>query len=300
MQDRHPKEFEKTTQLMAAADTVNERTQRSQHFGDDRSLVYNALGLIANHRTTEVFERNEVDERREEIQLQEEIERKELYSGEDDVTFPKMQTVQGVATVTGLSRPEDLIQGLNGNSDPKDQEEGAADDFEVVRVEEHATAGTPLSDVCMDNVLFFRTRNPFFPFETAFDWKIGSWLLKGNASNEMITTGGNSGILHQQGSSYRTTITSVRELRKRVDALEPDFGKDKWLSDSVRFWANKKKQKAKFYYRNIVTVLEHYFKQPAFRDHLVYKPRKEFNEKGERVYSEIFSADWAWEKQASR
>lgn len=290
MQNNHSKEFERRNQLMAAAETLNERTERSAHFGNEREMVYTALGAIANSRTDELFQDNEIEKRRKDIEMQEGIEREEDFGATEIQTYPTMRTVQGVEIVTSLRRPD--------SEEPETNRDGEPDDFEVTSVEEHPTAGTPLATTSRpEDILFFRTKNPFAPFETPFDWKVGSWLLKGNASNDMITTGGNSGILQQHGSSYRTTITSVYKLRERVDALEPDFGKDKWLSSSVRFWANKDKAKAKFYYRDMTTVLKHFFKQPAFRDHMVYKPRKEYNEKGVRVFSEIFTADWAWEKQ---
>jgi hypothetical protein len=48
------------------------------------------------------------------------------------------------------------------------------------------------------------------------------------------------------------------------------------------------------YRRNIEEVIRFLIGHPPFRDHILYEPIQEFDERGERLYMDFMTADWAW------
>jgi hypothetical protein len=50
----------------------------------------------------------------------------------------------------------------------------------------------------------------------------------------------------------------------------------------------------RFFYRNPVECIEFLMQQPAFREHMLYAPAKEFNDAEEHIYSEVKSSAWCW------
>lgn len=162
---------------------------------------------------------------------------------------------------------------------------------------EHPTAGRATERLHDSRRLFPKDCNPFAPFLNPYDFKIGSWLCRANATNDIITDGFNKGIILKSNGELVTAITSAYTLEDRLDKLLPEFGKDSWECDEVMFWAEDKKKTQRFNYRDPVKIIQHLFKQPAYRDNLAYKPVEERNEKGERIYSELFAGDWIWEQQ---
>lgn len=188
--------------------------------------------------------------------------------------------------------PDDLhIDDLN-----TDQDNGP-EEYQIHSRREHQTAGKAIERLHDSKKLFPKDCNPFAPFLNPYDFKIGSWLCRANATNDIITDGFNKGIILRSNGDLVTAITSAYTLEERLDKLLPEFGKDSWETDEVRFWADDKKKIQPFSYRDPVKIIQHLFKQPAYRDNLAYKPVQELNEKGERVYSELFSGDWVWEQQ---
>ena len=100
-----------------------------------------------------------------------------------------------------------------------------------------------------------------------------------------------------------SSVTSAYKLFKTVDKMEYELDISSWKRGLVEFTlpgsesSRSEDRMAAFWYRNPVTCIEFLMKQPAFREHMAYAPRKEYNEVGERMYSEIKSGDWWWRKQ---
>src|SRR5690606_9382364 len=139
---------------------------------------------------------------------------------------------------------------------------------------------------------------PFSPFDNSYDFKIGLWLIRGNATNTTICSGFNDGILQRSNGSDKTSITSAHSIHQRIDGLEPEFGEKSWSYAEATFWAEDGRIKQPYYYRDPTLIIKHIFKQPAYREYLTYKPVREHNERGNRIYSEVNTADWMWEQQA--
>lgn len=54
-----------------------------------------------------------------------------------------------------------------------------------------------------------------------------------------------------------------------------------------------------FYWRSPAQIIRHLVGEPMYRDSLIYAPVQEFNSSGKRIYHDLYSADWWWEKQVS-
>jgi len=52
-----------------------------------------------------------------------------------------------------------------------------------------------------------------------------------------------------------------------------------------------------FFYRNVLECVRYFLRQIAYRDDLVYAPRREYEQSGPRLYAEMHTADWWWDVQ---
>lgn len=57
----------------------------------------------------------------------------------------------------------------------------------------------------------------------------------------------------------------------------------KWMTETYELCA-----------RNSRTLLHQQLRTPDFKDQIHYSPYMQFNTSGERVWSNLMSADWAW------
>jgi len=67
-----------------------------------------------------------------------------------------------------------------------------------------------------------------------------------------------------------------------------------WLPDSNNLRDN---HYTRFSFHNPVESIDFLMQQPAFKEHMLYAPSKEFNHAEECIYSEIKSSDWWWNEQ---
>ena len=52
-----------------------------------------------------------------------------------------------------------------------------------------------------------------------------------------------------------------------------------------------------YYVRDLQECIEYLLRQRAYAADLVYAPIREFGEKGQRIYTEMHTADWWWDVQ---
>jgi len=52
-----------------------------------------------------------------------------------------------------------------------------------------------------------------------------------------------------------------------------------------------------FSYRKVVDCVSYLLRLIAYRDDLVYAPRPEYDQSGQRIYAEMHTADWWWDVQ---
>lgn len=163
------------------------------------------------------------------------------------------------------------------------------------RTEDHPTGGRPVpglkATLPLDDPV-----SPWAPFISPHDFKTGAWFVRNGATGKMVTDGFNRGILSQTKENS-VSFSSPFTLKQLVDQMEPGMGVKSWKEGKAKFFADVKNEWKLFYYRDIGDVIRQLFKQPAYREHLVYSPVKEYNGFGDRVYSDIHTAEWWWRTQ---
>jgi hypothetical protein len=100
-----------------------------------------------------------------------------------------------------------------------------------------------------------------------------------------------------------TNFTSAYTLYTKIDEMTYALGIDSWKSGKVSYAglvnseALRDDGKTRVFYRDPVNCIEFLLQQSAFKEHMVYAPIKDYNELGERVYSEVHTCDWWWNEQ---
>jgi len=82
-------------------------------------------------------------------------------------------------------------------------------------------------------------------------------------------------------------------MRQHLDILDP-FGEYLVWTEAV---IDDGRHAATFYYRNIINYVRYWIRQVASRSDMVYTPIREYDSSGDRVYSEMHTADWWWDTQ---
>jgi len=128
---------------------------------------------------------------------------------------------------------------------------------------------------------------PWAPFACAQGFKIASWFIESKVSKMWINHCFLNGIgnLTSVGSCSMHTFTN---LLRHLDLyslyllwLEGD------VEDSQRILL--------FFCWNVLDCVRYLLRQIAYRDDLVYAPRSEYDQSGQRIYGEMHTADWWWD-----
>src|SRR5262249_6431842 len=111
-------------------------------------------------------------------------------------------------------------------------------------------------------------------------------------------------------SFFRGSFTSAYTLYKTIDQMTYESGWTTWKSGRVcqrlpEDMEGIEQDKidprddayATFFYQNPLSCIEFLMRQERLADHFVYEPYKDFNEKGNRVYGEMHTANWWWDTQ---
>jgi hypothetical protein len=94
-------------------------------------------------------------------------------------------------------------------------------------------------------------------------------------------------------------ISSAYTLRKKVAEMQDGIG-DNWSTFTSEYnWNNSSDHgKVSWRQRDLESTLKWFLRQSYLKEHLVFAPVKVM-ENGNRVYSELHTADWWWEVQVS-
>jgi hypothetical protein len=134
------------------------------------------------------------------------------------------------------------------------------------------------------------------PFPCEQEYRLAHWCVKYKLSRVAIDE-----LMKLQGVNMN--FTSAYTLYNKIDEMTYALGIYLWKSgkvsyaspvDSEALWND---GKTPVYYRDPVDCIEFLFQQSAFKEHMVYAPIKDYNELGERVYSEVHTCDWWWNEQ---
>ena len=85
----------------------------------------------------------------------------------------------------------------------------------------------------------------------------------------------------------------MHTLENHLRILDPYSAYLKWFEGQVEDGCGT----VPFFYRNVLDCVRYLLRQIAYRDDLVYAPRREHDHSGNRVYAEMHTADWWWDVQ---
>jgi len=131
--------------------------------------------------------------------------------------------------------------------------------------------------------------NPWAPFASAQGFKLGSWFIESKVSKTRI----NDYFLNGIGNSTSVGHISMHTLENLLRHLDPYSPYLQWLEGHVE----KGQRTLPFFYRNLLDCMRDLLRQIAYRDDLVYAPRREYDQSGHRIYAEMHTADWWWDVQ---
>jgi hypothetical protein len=130
--------------------------------------------------------------------------------------------------------------------------------------------------------------DPFFPFHTAYDFHLAKWFVDSKITKRKIEEYFKKG-LYQGAGSYRSAYT----LYKVIQDLPTTLGEPSWtfIEDQIDG------ETFVFCHRDPIVCIQYLLSQTAYSDQMVFAPVKEFNAAGERMYSELHTAEWWWNIQ---
>jgi hypothetical protein len=140
--------------------------------------------------------------------------------------------------------------------------------------------------------------DPFRPFRSKEEYQLARWTVKHRlpkaAINDLTTISGINNV---------SSATSAYTLFKAIDSIPSDLDVNSWQRKFICFDMERDRkslpndQLTPFWYGDPVRCIEFLMQQPSFKEDMVYAPVREYNEAGERMYSEINSSDWWWKMQ---
>lgn len=133
------------------------------------------------------------------------------------------------------------------------------------------------------------TDDPWSPFSSEDDFNLASWLVRSKVAKSQIDAYFAEGLGGTEGRSFRSAYT----LRKHLDVLDPFGGYLEWAEAVI----DDGRHAATLYYRNIIDCVRYLIRQVAYKSDMVYAPIREYDSSGERLYSEMHTADWWWDTQ---
>jgi hypothetical protein len=199
------------------------------------------------------------------------------------------------ANPTGYNRSD--YETDSSDSEPEhasDGEENSAASFSSSNirsvVEAYENAGRPVADVARghqyeDGLL----ADPWRPFHTLDDFKLANWFITSKVPRSRIDEYFAIGLSKSESPCFK----SAYKLDQYIHALDPYQHLLEWNEGIYTHDGHN----SSFFYRDIVRCVEYLLSQPAYREDIVYAPVREYDETGERLYSEMHTADWWWETQ---
>ena len=151
-------------------------------------------------------------------------------------------------------------------------------------------AGRPFGDVNNYTELNRATTNdPWSPFSSEADFNLASWFVRNKVAKSQIDAYFADGL----GGTDTRLFRSAYIMRQHLDELDPFGDYLMWTEAAI----DNSQHATTFYYRNVIDCVRYLIRQVAYRSDMVYAPIREYNSTGERLYSEMHTADWWWETQ---
>jgi len=126
-------------------------------------------------------------------------------------------------------------------------------------------------------------------FSSEADFNLASWLVRSKVSKSQIDAYFAEGFGGMDALSFRFAYTLQQHL-----AVQDPFGEYLTWREVV---IGDGRHTTTFYYRNALNYVRYLVCQVAYRSDMVYAPIREYDSSGERLYSEMHTADGWWDTQ---
>jgi len=140
--------------------------------------------------------------------------------------------------------------------------------------------------------------DPYYPFGSEEEYNFAELVtlqgIPATVIDKMLK--GNCGL----DKCVRTSLKSNYHLRQKIDRMEDGLGHRSWKKSKLSMaWNEQHPDPILFWHRDLIACSKWILRQPAYMDHLVYSPLRSYNTAGCRVYDEMNTGDWWWDKQVS-
>ena len=129
------------------------------------------------------------------------------------------------------------------------------------------------------------------PFESIYDYNLASWFIRSNVTKTSINNYFKHGLGRAEGSSF----TSAYKLNNQIELMEQEQGIP-FIRNLIDFGIDGA-EPLEFFSRNPIDCVTYVLRQLSLASRMIWALSKYFNEDSNRVYTEMHTADWWWEKQ---
>jgi len=133
------------------------------------------------------------------------------------------------------------------------------------------------------------TDDPWSPFSSENNFNLASWFVRSKVAKSQIDAYFAEGLGSTDSRSFRSAYT----LRQLLDIRDPFREYLVWAEASI----DDGRHATTFYNRNIIDCARYLIHHVAYSSDMVYIPIREYDSSGERLYSEMHTADWWWHMQ---
>ena len=135
--------------------------------------------------------------------------------------------------------------------------------------------------------------NMYHPFTGIEEFELACTIIEQHITRATVTA-----LMPKFKSLPIGSFTSYHTLRQKVLRTHDPNLSDSWLQGEITYDLDSgKKEELVFYWRSPAQIIRHLVREPIYKDDLIFAPVQEFNSAGKRIYHDLYSADWWWEKQ---
>jgi hypothetical protein len=138
-----------------------------------------------------------------------------------------------------------------------------------------------------------------YPFANIEEFNLAEWFVQSGTPKTRIDTFFKPTIPKGLDPALERHSTSSYLLYKLIDKMPDGLGWDSWKDaslPSLTWTGDEYDEPIAFFYRDPLDCIKYLLRQPMNIDRLHYVARREFND-GERLYTDMYTADWWWETQ---
>ena len=164
----------------------------------------------------------------------------------------------------------------------------------------YPAAGTPVAYVPTpdEHHVTAYLGDPYYPFGSEEEYNVAELVtlqgIPAGVIDRMLK--GNCGL----DKSVCSSLKSNYHLRQKIDRMEDGLGHRSWKKSKLCMaWNEQPPDNIVFWHRSLIDCVKWILRQPAYKEHLVYAPVQLFNKAGRRIYDEMNTGDWWWEKQVT-